>query len=78
LTHAPLHVVSREPQLVWHRPRLHTWLDAHALPHAPQLSWSLDSSWQASPQNVSAEGHLHAPDKHVCPAPHGRPHAPQF
>lgn len=30
------------------------------------------------PQKVSETGHAHAPDMHSCPAPQGRPHAPQF
>jgi hypothetical protein len=29
-------------------------------------------------QYVSAAGHAHAPELHVWPAPHARPHAPQL
>jgi hypothetical protein len=38
LTHAPLHVVSRDEHADWQVPRLHTSPLAQALPHAPQLS----------------------------------------
>jgi hypothetical protein len=58
VTHAPLHVVSLwkvhpSVQKVW----LHTWVDEHALPQAPQLSWSDESCVHEPPQNVSDTGH---------------------
>jgi len=58
----PLHVVSRGLHDVAHVPWLQMLPEAHAAPHAPQLSGSSVSSRQPPGQYVSPGGHWHAPD----------------
>ena len=83
LTQLPEQLVKPAWQLSAHMPFAHTWPDAHAAPHAPQLLASVCVLTQNAdvpePHALGvAAGHAHCPWMHCCPPAHATPHTPQF
>lgn len=77
-THALPHLLSPAAQPEPHLPSEQTCIDAHAVPHAPQLLASDCVSTQLAPHAVLLAEQPHLPPLQACPAVHAAPHAPQF
>lgn len=78
---SPAHVCVdvRQPVTALHRPCVHIWPEAHAVPHAPQFAASFCRSTQRAPHKRRAVlVHWHAPLRHEADAGHVAPHAPQL
>jgi hypothetical protein len=71
---------SERGRLQLQAPAMHSSSASHAVPQAPQLSRSADTSMQRPLQNDWPPGHPweHAPAWQTAPAWHARPQPPQF
>ena len=77
-TQLPLQSVCVAEQPFLHIPRLHTWVAAQAVPHAPQLPGLLARLTHWPEQSTVPVGHLQAPPEQNVPPEHARPQPPQL